>query len=403
MNAIPYNASLAEIATILEREGAPAFERLDALKQREVIDALSTADDGEAFESLAELAGEALEAFADSLADSLQACEERATAYMESNDYLDDYWECFKSELDDDTTRERLATLMDEELTPEEYEYLSLEIAAGQHDGEAPGKGEGPYGVAYDIWARDDALITLGPGGDWQAFPVDDATEQKLGELLDLFNKLGELADTPKADFFDLFSVTLRDGSEYGLDAFAIMVDEPEQILFYVDLESLADSLAEYRKAREEETRERLEEQKQDDEKALANWSQGWREFLMAYREALAWSTNDTYNGEELESLEAFEFGAQGYEQTRADCLEFIRRGAYSLEDVVNAYGYDWAQAGHDFWMTRAGHGVGYWDRDELSCHERQVEFLCNLCDEFGEQWPYIGEDGNGDACIFVR
>lgn len=25
----------------------------------------------------------------------------------------------------------------------------------------------------------------------------------------------------------------------------------------------------------------------------------------------------------------------------------------------------DWSQAGHDLWLTRNGHGVGFWDRDD--------------------------------------
>ncbi len=37
-----------------------------------------------------------------------------------------------------------------------------------------------------------------------------------------------------------------------------------------------------------------------------------------------------------------------------ADCLAYDRDG------------YSATRAGHDFWLTRNGHGAGFWDRDEL-------------------------------------
>jgi hypothetical protein len=39
--------------------------------------------------------------------------------------------------------------------------------------------------------------------------------------------------------------------------------------------------------------------------------------------------------------------------------LEFI---AANAEDIVEA-GIDAGQVGHDFWLTRNGHGTGFWDR----------------------------------------
>lgn len=47
------------------------------------------------------------------------------------------------------------------------------------------------------------------------------------------------------------------------------------------------------------------------------------------------------------------------------DCEKF-QRDAAPLLSLAYARKYDAAQAGHDFWLTRCGHGSGFWDRREL-------------------------------------
>lgn len=46
-------------------------------------------------------------------------------------------------------------------------------------------------------------------------------------------------------------------------------------------------------------------------------------------------------------------------------CDEFQARAADLLK-LAYERGYDESQAGRDLYFTRAGHGVGYWDRDVL-------------------------------------
>jgi hypothetical protein len=48
------------------------------------------------------------------------------------------------------------------------------------------------------------------------------------------------------------------------------------------------------------------------------------------------------------------------------ECAAFEKEAADLLEQAYQR-DYDAAQAGRDFWFTRCGHGVGYWDRDVLS------------------------------------
>ena len=57
-------------------------------------------------------------------------------------------------------------------------------------------------------------------------------------------------------------------------------------------------------------------------------------------------------------------------------------RGEYSV----------WAQAGHDFWLTRRGHGVGYWDGDWNDSVADKLTKASRLFSEYME--PYLGDDG---------
>lgn len=53
------------------------------------------------------------------------------------------------------------------------------------------------------------------------------------------------------------------------------------------------------------------------------------------------------------------------------------------------------SQAGHDLWLTRNGHGAGFWDRPELY-GEDLANYLTSLCEhgnQFSEVWVYTGDD----------
>ena len=80
--------------------------------------------------------------------------------------------------------------------------------------------------------------------------------------------------------------------------------------------------------------------------------------FLRAYLEAAEWSGIDS------EQEEAFDLAAgpirwteESLGQAQADCLAFLGAHAADIGDRES-------QAGHDFWLTRNGHGAGFWDGD---------------------------------------
>lgn len=60
------------------------------------------------------------------------------------------------------------------------------------------------------------------------------------------------------------------------------------------------------------------------------------------------------------------------------DCLAFYSRArSYLSDDNIG-------QAGYDFWMTRQGHGTGFWDRSEMY-GEYPSEYLTKVANSFGE------------------
>lgn len=76
-----------------------------------------------------------------------------------------------------------------------------------------------------------------------------------------------------------------------------------------------------------------------------------------------------------------------------ADCREFQLKCTYELvrAEYGNLDHSDLEMAGHDFWLTRNGHGAGFWDGD---LEESLGEALTKAAKEFGEFNLYVGDDG---------
>lgn len=77
------------------------------------------------------------------------------------------------------------------------------------------------------------------------------------------------------------------------------------------------------------------------------------------------------------------------------DCAKFQRTGAWYevnwIEDEGDLPSDMDAQAGRDFWYTRNGHGVGFWDGD---WPEPYATALTEAADAFGSVDAYLGDDG---------
>lgn len=114
--------------------------------------------------------------------------------------------------------------------------------------------------------------------------------------------------------------------------------------------------------------------------------------FKRAYIEAMLWSsTND--DDEPLDANYAMDdLSPEAADRIAEDCGQFYRENLelISADNVVTQYGAD-AQAGHDFWLTRNGHGAGFWDGD---WEPEAGKALTKASKAFGECDPYIGDDG---------
>jgi hypothetical protein len=80
------------------------------------------------------------------------------------------------------------------------------------------------------------------------------------------------------------------------------------------------------------------------------------------------------------------------------DCRKFqqqhgaIITAAIATGEVKCGPDFDeWGRAGHDFWLTRNGHGAGFWDGD---WPEPFADQLTKAAKKFGESDLYTGDDG---------
>lgn len=108
------------------------------------------------------------------------------------------------------------------------------------------------------------------------------------------------------------------------------------------------------------------------------------KEFFAQYVETALWSSTDE-NGEPLDSSYGFnDVSPETLEKMKADCLEFLIEADEFLADM------DAGQAGHDFWLTRCGHGAGFWDRGLGEVGEKLTE----ISKGFGSVDLYVCDDG---------
>ena len=114
---------------------------------------------------------------------------------------------------------------------------------------------------------------------------------------------------------------------------------------------------------------------------------------VKGYIAAMLWSSVDTqpHTGDDLESLEDFEVSSQLKGEAFHICLGFYDENEQDCQLFVEQYNseYDlWECLGHDLWLTSAGHGVGFWDRDLDELGDRLTE-----ASEKFQKTAYLGDD----------
>lgn len=120
------------------------------------------------------------------------------------------------------------------------------------------------------------------------------------------------------------------------------------------------------------------------------------QEFIDAYIEAALWSS--TYETDEREDNPMDDGEHELADETREamakDCQDFFNYCHAIGIDPVPEYDCpqycDDEKSGHDFWLTRNGHGAGYWDRGLGEIGDK----LRDAAKTMGGRDLYIGDDG---------
>ena len=118
-------------------------------------------------------------------------------------------------------------------------------------------------------------------------------------------------------------------------------------------------------------------------------------DFTGAYVEAALWSSTDD-DGSPLDSnYDVDDIDHKTLEKMKADCKQFKKDMAeylYPTQDRHENKKRD-EQGGHDFWLTREGHGAGFWDSDRV-WSEEEGKIMTEYCRKKGGFDLYVGDDG---------
>jgi hypothetical protein len=127
--------------------------------------------------------------------------------------------------------------------------------------------------------------------------------------------------------------------------------------------------------------------------------------FLDQYIATALWSTNDNADEQGGEPLDANygpdDIAPETLATMRAECQAFYDAHSETWSqdrpsDCDNIAEPFWSdeQAGHDFWLTRNGHGAGFWDRHSKGRGRTIGKVLTDASHVAGERDLYIGDDG---------
>lgn len=106
--------------------------------------------------------------------------------------------------------------------------------------------------------------------------------------------------------------------------------------------------------------------------------------FTTAYIECALWSSTDDNDDPMDDNFTIDDIAPASLEKMIADCQAFQKE---NKDRIV----HDLVRAGHDFWLTRNGHGAGFWDGD---WDKRDGEILTYESKRFGTCDLMVGDDG---------
>lgn len=121
-------------------------------------------------------------------------------------------------------------------------------------------------------------------------------------------------------------------------------------------------------------------------------------EALDAYIETALWSSHDESDesgGEPMDkNYGPGDIASETLREMRKEVRDFMESNAETIRkaEIDESNWSRWARAGHDFWLTRNGHGAGFWDGDWMP---RSIgDKLTKASKPYGSVDLYVGDDG---------
>ncbi len=111
--------------------------------------------------------------------------------------------------------------------------------------------------------------------------------------------------------------------------------------------------------------------------------------FIAGYIECAIWLLRDD-EGEPLDhAYDDSDLSEEALGALQEDCEEFINGNLDVLGSVIEVFDYNVYQAGNDFFLTRNGHGAGFWDRGLGEAGDA----LSEAARVYGTSELYVGDD----------
>lgn len=115
----------------------------------------------------------------------------------------------------------------------------------------------------------------------------------------------------------------------------------------------------------------------------------GFEDYLSTMLQDLALTAAD--DGDERDTGTIYTLPESAFVGCKREYEAFVRAAGPDATMFIASQGAD--QFGSDFYMTRVGHGVGFWDRDAGVCGER-LTALVGYGTAFPQIDAYFGDDG---------
>lgn len=109
-----------------------------------------------------------------------------------------------------------------------------------------------------------------------------------------------------------------------------------------------------------------------------------------AYVEAALWSSTDESDESGGVPLDENYSEDDLSDEAKHDMFRDVSHFVGANSGLIFRAGLDAEQVGHDFWLTRNGHGTGFWDRGLGAVGEE----LSKAAKAYGSSDIYVGDDG---------